>query len=296
MEIWSQLEYAYPFRNPLGKTYYEFTKRFCIKTDYGYALNLEREAEFYDTVRMLIIELTDDGWIEFMKAKSVSRRYIIEYFDESPEQRRMLDSLEKYWELDENADEITEYNHSMSVEMKRQQIASGFYYNPNGEPVRLKSNPKLELLAEVLIDVFQTNPNGKIVIWHAFEAEREELQTFIDASKYVGVIGIDVTSLERFANRMADIIVAPLGCGEGLNELTVADVAIFYSNLPSSEKREQAEARIDRLGQDKPTVTYIDLCGPRMRDHEMVTLLQGKALTYERLNTIVRQRSKERLA
>ena len=81
----------------------------------------------------------------------------------------------------------------------------------------------------------------------------------------------------------------PAQTSQGFNELVLADTNIFFSNVYSSELRDQAEKRINRLGQTNKVIQHIDLCSPRQEDIEIVTALQTKDLTLARLNTIVRR-------
>ena len=50
---------------------------------------------------------------------------------------------------------------------------------------------------------------------------------------------------------------------------------IYYSNGYDLEKRLQSEARIDRIGQDKP-MTYIDILAEDTIDEKIVTSLRKK--------------------
>ena len=78
----------------------------------------------------------------------------------------------------------------------------------------------------------------------------------------------------------------PIDVSEGFNELAVADTAIFFSNDFSQEKRNQAEGRLPRPNNPADMVFHIDLASQDGRDLEVVTALQSKNLTKERLATI----------
>ena len=57
--------------------------------------------------------------------------------------------------------------------------------------------------------------------------------------------------------------------------LTAASTMIYYSNGYDLEIRMQSEARIDRIGQEKP-MTYIDLIAEDTIDTKIVTSLRNK--------------------
>ena len=50
---------------------------------------------------------------------------------------------------------------------------------------------------------------------------------------------------------------------------------IYYSNGYDLEKRQQSEARIDRIGQTK-NMTYIDIIAEKTIDEKIVTALRNK--------------------
>ena len=57
--------------------------------------------------------------------------------------------------------------------------------------------------------------------------------------------------------------------------LTAASTMIYYSNGYDLEKRQQSEARIDRIGQEKP-MTYIDIICENTVDTRIVKALRKK--------------------
>jgi len=57
--------------------------------------------------------------------------------------------------------------------------------------------------------------------------------------------------------------------------LTAASNMIYYSNGYDLEKRQQSEARIDRIGQTKP-MTYIDIMCENTVDERIVKALRKK--------------------
>ena len=70
------------------------------------------------------------------------------------------------------------------------------------------------------------------------------------------------------------IVGTPQTGGYGIT-LTGASTMIYYSNGYDLEKRQQSEARIDRIGQEKP-MTYIDLLAEGTIDEKIVKALRNK--------------------
>ena len=70
------------------------------------------------------------------------------------------------------------------------------------------------------------------------------------------------------------LVGTPQTGGYGIT-LTGASTMIYYSNGYDLEKRQQSEARIDRIGQKKP-MTYIDIIAEKTVDEKIVTSLKKK--------------------
>ena len=78
----------------------------------------------------------------------------------------------------------------------------------------------------------------------------------------------DTNSSVRF------LVGTPQTGGYGIT-LTGASTMIYYSNGYDLEKRQQSEARIDRIGQKKP-MTYIDIIAEKTVDEKIVKSLRKK--------------------
>jgi SNF2 family DNA or RNA helicase len=70
------------------------------------------------------------------------------------------------------------------------------------------------------------------------------------------------------------IVGTPQTAGFGIT-LTGASTMIYYSNGYDLEKRQQSEARIDRIGQTK-NMTYIDIICEKTVDERIVKALRRK--------------------
>ena len=70
------------------------------------------------------------------------------------------------------------------------------------------------------------------------------------------------------------LVGTPQTGGYGIT-LTGASTMIYYSNGYDLEKRQQSEARIDRIGQKKP-MTYIDIIAEKTVDEKIVKSLRKK--------------------
>lgn len=322
-EIWSQFQYAYGDKNPLGVSYYAFRKTYFIDTGMGWTLDASKRDALFTLLTKYVCTLDAETmplYKAFLAQFNIQRA--VELYEESAEQRRLLDYLYTNWalprdpspelaaQMEENfepsLDALSsdiEMSYSFSILQKAQQIASGFYYDEAGTPIYLKTNPKLDQLEEVLTQLFIENPKRQVIVWSAYLAERPPIEDMLMRLNLRYVIGASDESLLSFTHsdtmQRAQVIILSPRQSQGFNELREADVSIFYSNSYSQELRNQAETRNTGARQAHPLVTLIDLCGPRLLDMDVVTALQAKNFSMLTAHTLVNKyasRKKEQSA
>lgn len=138
---------------------------------------------------------------------------------------------------------------------KLRQITGGFVYVKDGDERithKLEHNNKLEILNDV-IDEFE----GKIIIFHEYPPEGEIIEAWATdmGLSYASLRGAtkDKEEEERrfIEDPSVDLLIAnPTVGGESL-DLTTSAIEVFYSHSASIVKRDQAEGRIRRSGQNK---------------------------------------------
>jgi len=164
--------------------------------------------------------------------------------------------------------------------MRLHQITCGHFKSNDGTVQDLKNNRVAELM-DILEEV-----EGKAVIWAHY---RHDIEKIVEAiSKKYGENTVvtyfgDTTTDDRqkAIKRIQDkesavrfIVGTPQTGGYGIT-LTGASTMIYYSNGYDLEKRMQSEARIDRIGQEKP-MTYIDIMAEDTIDDKIVKSLRNK--------------------
>ena len=164
--------------------------------------------------------------------------------------------------------------------MRLHQITCGHFKSNDGTVQNLKNNRVAELM-DILEEV-----EGKAVIWAHY---RHDIEKIVEAiSKKYGENTVvtyygDTTTDDRqkAIKKIQDpespvrfIIGTPQTGGYGIT-LTGASTMIYYSNGYDLEKRQQSEARIDRIGQEKP-MTYIDIMAEDTIDDKIVKSLRNK--------------------
>ena len=164
--------------------------------------------------------------------------------------------------------------------MRLHQITCGHFKSDDGQTQKIANN-RLDELMDVLSEM-----EGKAVIWAHY---RYDIEVIVEAIKkeygdnsvvtYYG----DTTTEERQKaikliqdadSKVRFIVGTPQTGGYGIT-LTGASTMIYYSNGYDLEKRQQSEARIDRIGQEKP-MTYIDIIAEGTVDEKIVKALRTK--------------------
>jgi SNF2 family DNA or RNA helicase len=164
--------------------------------------------------------------------------------------------------------------------MRLHQITCGHFKSDDGTTQTLQSN-RLNELMDVLSEM-----EGKAVIWAHY---RYDIEVIVEAIKkeygdksvvtYYGDTSTDdrqkaIKLIQDPKSEVRFIVGTPQTGGYGIT-LTGASTMIYYSNGYDLEKRQQSEARIDRIGQEKP-MTYIDIIAEGTVDEKIVKALRTK--------------------
>jgi SNF2 family DNA or RNA helicase len=296
-EIWTQAAFAYgtKWTEHVGSSFYRFMKQWFVFGQYGSVLKISREKEYTSLLEKFGIWLAE---AEMESMRSVAgfptANYIIEEFDIEKPQKDALVELFDDWALTYE-EQVDEYNYIMTLQMKAQQICSGFFIQQDGSVALLVTqakNNKVIALYDIVHQLMDEKAARKIIVWRKFVAETVLIERQLQ--EFGCVIGPDEESLEIFMKDPGiHIIIMPVDCSQGFNELAVADTSIFFSNSYSVDSRTQAEARIERQGQKANHVTHIDLCTRIHRDREIITMLQAKDFSPQRLKaSIIRDRTR----
>jgi len=163
--------------------------------------------------------------------------------------------------------------------MRLHQITCGHFTADDGTIKDIKNN-RLDELLDVLEEV-----EGKAVIWAHYQHDVESIiehirkeYGFDSAVDYYGLTPPPQRqkNIKKFQNsdKCRFFVGTTQTGGYGIT-LTAASTMIYYSNGYDLEKRQQSEARIDRIGQKFP-MTYIDIMAEGTVDERIVKALRKK--------------------
>ena len=163
--------------------------------------------------------------------------------------------------------------------MRLHQITCGHFTADDGSIQTIKNN-RISELSDLLEEV-----EGKAVIWAHYQYDVNEIVKTITKEygedsivTYYGLTPQDERqdNIKKFQDdpKCRFLVGTPSTGGYGIT-LTAASTMIYYSNGYDLEKRQQSEARIDRIGQEKP-MTYIDIICEDTVDDRIVKALRKK--------------------
>ena len=163
--------------------------------------------------------------------------------------------------------------------MRLHQITCGHFTADDGTVQEIPSRRVDELL-DILDEV-----EGKAVIWSHYQKDVQRIIKEIKKKHGEGSV-VDYYGLTPQDERQNNIkkfqeddtcrfFVGTTQTGGYGITLTAASTMIYFSNGYDLEKRQQSEARIDRIGQEKP-MTYIDIMTEETIDEKVVKALRKK--------------------
>ena len=163
--------------------------------------------------------------------------------------------------------------------MRLHQITCGHFKADDDSIQEIKNNRITELM-DVLEEV-----EGKAIIWAHWRHDIDTIVREIEKKYPMSVVtyygDTSTENRQKAIKKIQDpeskvrfLVGTPQTGGYGIT-LTGASTMIYYSNGYDLEKRQQSEARIDRIGQEKP-MTYIDILAEDTVDERIVKALRKK--------------------
>lgn len=207
--------------------------------------------------------------------------YMEENIELSEEQKKHYNSMLKELVTYINTEEATASN-ALVKTLRILQIVAGYVKLDDGTEVKLKDNPRLERLKELLLDL---TPENKVVVWCTFRKNYTDIKELCDG------LGIGTAYLTgdtkdkqgeidrfRYDEKCRVMIANPSAGGVGVDGLQhAASYAIYYSRSYSLEHRLQSEGRTNRGGSEKfDCLTVIDLLAKGTLDEVVLAALKRK--------------------
>ena len=280
LDLYSQCQFLDPFLLDQS-SYYVFRTRYAICRKINVSgrsveivVGYRNLAELSEKLKPFSYRVLKDDCLDLPKKTFVKRT--VELTDE---QKRVYKQMKEEAIAFLNGKMVTSATVITQL-MRLHQITCGHFTSNDGKVQDLKSN-RINQLMNILEEM-----EGKAVIWAHY---RYDIEKIVDAiSKeygensvvtYYGDTSTDdrqkaIKKIQDKNSPVRFIVGTPQTGGYGIT-LTGASTMIYYSNGYDLEKRQQSEARIDRIGQEKP-MTYIDIICEDTIDTKIVQSLRSK--------------------
>jgi len=279
LDLYTQCEFLSPWLLNFA-SYYSFRNRYAEMSTANFGGRQVQIVKFFKNLKELAEKLKYFSY-RVLKSECLDlpeKIYMKRTITLTPEQKKL------YKQMKETA--VAELNHKkvtsaivLTQLMRLQQITCGHFTADDGT-IKDINNNRLEELLDVLDEV-----EGKAVIWahyqHDVEHIIERIRKDYGFDSVVDYYGLTPPAerqknIEKFQNtdKCRFFVGTTQTGGYGIT-LTAASTMIYYSNGYDLEKRQQSEARIDRIGQKFP-MTYIDIMAEDTVDERIVKALRKK--------------------
>ena len=279
LDLYSQCEFL--DTNLLGHhSFYTFRARYAVMRNMNLGartvqvvVGYRNLGELSDKLKPFSYRVLKEDCLDLPKKTWMKRTVSL-----TPEQEKVYKEM-KQTALAHLDGKVLTTNTVLTQLMRLHQITCGHFVADDGSTKDLPCRRVDELL-----DIVE-QVEGKVVIWAQYQ---RDINKIIDAiakeygdDSYVDYYGLTPQekrqdNIKKFQedDKCRFFIGTTQTGGYGIT-LTAASTMIYFSNGYDLEKRQQSEARIDRIGQTKP-MTYIDIISEDTVDDRIVLALRKK--------------------
>lgn len=259
-----------------GSNYYEFRSQHYLQAGLGWYIRRGAKASIREKLRHIALHIHED---DVLKLPPI--RHVVKSAPMMGIQRRRYEQLVDEWEIVfSGMEKSIEIDSVLVLVAKLRQVAAGFLYRD--DKTILFPCGKLRLLENLITDDSYLGKKKKIVIWASHTAEIERIGKLLTSIEENHVLFF---GSNRQAKRQARLtflndpsirfFVGQVDSGMGMNELVVADTAVYFSNSHKVVSRQQSMRRIRRHGSQRhKVITYWDLISEGTIDRQMLSNVQ----------------------
>ena len=280
LDLYKQCEFLCP--GLLGhESYYTFRTRYAIMRTANFGgrsvqivVGYRNLDELSEKLKAFSYRVLKDECLDLPKKTFMKRTVSL-----TPDQMKVYKEMSKLALASFNGKMMTTAT-VLTQLMRLQQITCGNFTADDGTMHELPTNRLPELMD--LLDEIE----GKVVIWAHFQRDVNRIIEAINKEygpdSFVDYYGLTPQedrqkNIKKFQdpNSKVKFFIGTTQTGGYGITLTAASTMIYYSNGYDLEKRQQSEARIDRIGQERP-MTYIDIICENTVDTRIVKALRKK--------------------
>jgi len=280
LDLYKQCEFLQP--ELLGfSSYYAFRTRYAVMRTANFSgrsvqivVGYRNLDELSEKLKAFSYRVLKDECLDLPKKTFMKREVLL-----TPEQTKAYLQMQKLAHAQMNG-KLMSTATVLTQLMRLQQITCGHFKADDGTIQEMPNNRIGELL-DLLYEV-----EGKVVIWAQFQRDVDNILTALHNEYgegcYVDYYGLTPQeerqeNIKKFQDPDSGVrfFVGTTQTGGYGITLTAASTMVYYSNGYDLEKRQQSEARIDRIGQEKP-MTYVDIICENTVDTRIVKALRKK--------------------
>ena len=224
--------------------------------------------------------------VRFTKAECLDLPPVTHVNREAPltaQQDKYYRTLKKDMYMTAAGEEISSVNAAVNLN-KLLQISGGAVYTDNKEVIEFDVSNRLNVVREVIEEA-----SNKVLVFVPFKHTIQLLSEFLDKHKITSEIingSVPVNKRAQIFKSFQEtkhpnvLIIQPQAASHGVT-LTAADTIIWYAPVTSLETYLQANARIDRPGQDS-AMTVFHISGSPV-EKRLYDMLQSKLKNHTKL-------------
>lgn len=284
MDLWSQI-YLLDQGERLGKTITAFRNHYFTPASqnghivYSWALLPGAEEAIYKKIGDICVSMKAKDYL-----KLPPRTNNVIEVELSSADRKKYKELERHYVLELKGSDVVASN-AATLSNKLLQMSNGCIYDENGEakPIHEK---KLDALERV-IEEAQGQP---VLVFYQYKHDLARIQERFKQAKVLDVSAGDIKKWNE--GKIPVLLAHPQSAGHGLNLQAGGHIIVWFGLTWSLEFYQQANARLDRQGQQNPVIVH-HLVAKGTIDEDVMRALETKEVGQEALMAAVKARINE---
>ena len=266
-DLWSQI-YLLDQGERLGKTLTDFRRRYCEAIRYPYFVKWSVPKEHLHDIDRKIsdicISMTAKDYLKLPPVYSIIMNVTLD-----KKAQRAYDEMKQEAVLELAGTEIIGVT-AAALMNKLLQIAGGAVYDDDGAVTEIH-DAKLEAL-EQIIEESQGQP---VLVFYSYRFDASRIRRRFPEAR---TMETDQDISDWNAGTVPLMLAHPASCGHGLNLQEGGHIIVWFGPTWSLELYQQANARLNRQGQDKPVMIY-HLIASGTVDERVMEAIQNKSTT-----------------
>lgn len=284
MDLWSQI-YLLDQGERLGKTITAFRNHYFTPASqnghivYSWALLPGAEEAIYKKISDICVSMKAKDYL-----KLPPRTNNVIEVELSATDWKKYKELERHYVLELGESDVVASN-AATLSNKLLQMANGCIYDENGDPKPIHEK-KLDAL-ERIIEEAQGQP---VLVFYQYKHDLARIQ---ERFKQARVLDVSAGDIKKWNEGKIPVLLAhPQSAGHGLNLQAGGHIIVWFGLTWSLEFYQQANARLDRQGQQNPVIVH-HLVAKGTIDEDVMKALETKEVGQEALMAAVKARINE---